>query len=106
MYNYRRYCEAEKMVLNEMVLIKDDDITPRNKWRKVLIDELFKGSDVKVRGAKLRVCTTDGKMNLIKGDLKRLIPLELQLHEVGTRDRPNLRNDAANADLLGRMTDE
>ena len=45
-------------------------------------------------------------MNLIKGDIKRLIPLELQLHEVGTRDRPNLRNDAANADLLGRMTDE
>ena len=78
------------MVLNEMVLIKDDDITPRNKWRKVLIDELFKGSDVEVRGAKLRVCTTDGKMNLIKGDIKRLIPLELQLHEVGTRDRPNL----------------
>lgn len=36
----------------------------------------------------LRACTQNGKMNLIKRDIKRLIPLELYLHEVGTRDRP------------------
>ena len=34
MYNYRRYSDAEKLVLNDMELIKDDDITPRNKWKK------------------------------------------------------------------------
>ena len=66
MYNYRRYSDAEKLVLNDMLLIKDDDITPRNKWKKGLIDELFKASDGKVRGATLRVCTKDGKINLIK----------------------------------------
>ena len=68
-----------------MVLIKDDDITPPNKWKKGVIDELIKGSD-------------DGKMNLIKEDIKRLILLELHLHEVGISDRPNQRNAAANAD--------
>ena len=74
MYNYRRYSDAEKLVLNEMVHIKDDDITPRNKCNKGVIGESVKGSDGKVRGATLRVCTKDGKINLIKRDIKRLIP--------------------------------
>ena len=45
MYNYRRHSDAEKLVLNDMVLTKDDDITPRNKWKKGVIDELIKSSD-------------------------------------------------------------
>ena len=81
MYNFRKYSDAEKLVLNDMVLIKDDDITPRNKWKKGVIDELIKGSDGKV--------TKGGKINLIKRDIKKLIALELPLHEVGTRYRPN-----------------
>ena len=89
MYNYRRDSDTKILVLNDMVLIKDDDITSRNKWRKGIIDKLIKGSDRKVRGATLRVCTKDGKINLIKPDIKRLIPLELHLHEVRTRDRRN-----------------
>ena len=88
MYNYRRYSDVEKLVLNNIVLIKDDDITPRNKWKNV-IDELIKAIDGKVRGATLRVCTKDNKINLIKRDIKRLISLELHLDEVGTHDRPN-----------------
>ena len=106
MYNFRKYSNAEKLVLNDMVRIKDDDITPRSKWEKGVVDELIKGSDGKVRGAKLRVCTKDGKINLIKRGIKRLIPLELLLHEVGTRDRPNRRNAAANADLMRKMSDK
>ena len=70
MYNYRRYSDAKKLALNDMILIKDDDITLRNKWKKGVIDELIKGSDGKVRGATLRVCTKDGKINLIKRDIK------------------------------------
>ena len=44
-------------------------------WRKGAIDELIKDSHGKVRGATLRVCTRDGKMKLVKRDIKRLIPL-------------------------------
>ena len=61
MYNYRRYSDAERLVLNKKVLIKDDDITFRNKWKKSVIDELIKGSDGKVRGATMHVCTKVGK---------------------------------------------
>ena len=57
---------TEKLVLNDMVLIKDDDITPCNKWKKGVIDELIKGSDGKARGATLCLCTRDGKINSIK----------------------------------------
>ena len=67
---------------------------------------MIKGSDGKVRGATLRVCTKDGKINLVKRDIKRLIPLELHLQEVETRDRPNRQNAAANADLMRRMNNE
>ena len=88
MYNYRRYSDVEKLILNNIVLIKDDDITPRNKWKNVT-DELIKAIDGKVRGGTLRVCTKDNKINLIKRDIKRLISLELHLHEVGTHDRSN-----------------
>ena len=34
MYNYRRYSDAEKLVLSDIVLIKDDNTTPQNKWKK------------------------------------------------------------------------
>ena len=49
MYSLRKYSDAEKLVLNDIVLTKDDVSTPRNKWKKGVIDELIKGSDGKVR---------------------------------------------------------
>ena len=38
-FNFRKYSDAEKLILNDMVHIKDDDITPRHKWKKDVIDE-------------------------------------------------------------------
>ena len=66
MYNYRSYSDAEKLVVIDMVLIKDDDITPQNQWKKGEIDELIKVGDGKVKGATLHVCTKDSKINFIK----------------------------------------
>ena len=43
-----------------MVLIKDDDITPRNIWKNGVIVELIEGSNWKARDATLRACTKDG----------------------------------------------
>ena len=61
LYNYRGYCDDEKLVLNHMVVTKDDDITPRNKWKKKGgTDELIKVSDRKVRSATLCVFNKDG----------------------------------------------
>ena len=44
-----------------MVVIKDDDITPRNIWKNGVIVELIEGSNWKARDATLRACTKDGK---------------------------------------------
>ena len=38
MYNYKKYSDAEKLLLKDMVLSKDDDTTLRNKWKKGVID--------------------------------------------------------------------
>ena len=66
-----------------MVLIKDHYVTTQNNWNKGVIDKLIKYRDGKVRGVTWRVCTKDGKINLINRDIKRSVPLELHLHEVG-----------------------
>ncbi len=39
--------------LGDVVLIKDDDPTPRTQWRMGKALNLVKGGDDKVRGAKL-----------------------------------------------------
>ena len=36
--------------LNDMVLIKDNELLPRNQWRKGVVHELVVGSDNQVRG--------------------------------------------------------
>ena len=77
-----------------MMLILDDDITPRNKWKKSVIDELIKVSCGKVSGATLRICAKGCKANIIE----RVKFVELNLYEMGTKDRLNQQNDAANAD--------
>ena len=86
-------CESNRCSVSENIemlkkqyLRRDDDVTPRNKWKKGVIGELMNGSVGKVGGATLRVCTKDIKINLIKKDVNRLIPLELHLHEMGTCD--------------------
>ena len=48
MFNYKRCSDAEKFILNGMVLIKDHDIPSRNKWKRGVIDDLIKGCDGKV----------------------------------------------------------
>ena len=103
MHNYKKYSDAERLVINDMVLIKDDDMTPRNRWRKGVIDELIKGKDGKVRGATLRVFTKEGRINLIQRDIKRLIPLELNIKYEA--EEPRRRTAAANADIIRRLSD-
>ena len=54
-----------------MVLIKDNELLPRNEWRKEVVHKLVIGSDNQVRGAVLRVMS-NGRPNYIKRDVKRL----------------------------------
>ena len=46
--------EVNKLILGDVVLIKDDNNFVRNTWRQGVIDELIPGKDGKIRGAILR----------------------------------------------------
>ena len=41
--------------MNDVVLIQDDEITPRNNWRRGKVEELLVSRDSKICGAVLRV---------------------------------------------------
>ena len=90
----------QALKLNNMVLIKDNELLPRNQWRKGVVHELVVGSDNQVRGAVLRVMS-NGKSNYIKRDVKRLIPFELENENDVDDDVVRARRNAAvNADAF------
>ena len=66
-----------------MVIIKDDDNLPRNRWKKGVINEPIVGKDCEVRGAIIRVC---GK-NTLKRPIQRLILLELLREDCEKNER-------------------
>ena len=67
----------EYLKLNDMVLIKEKDLLPRNQWRRGVLHELVFGCDNQTRGVVLRVMS-NGKFNYIKRDVKPLILFELE----------------------------
>ena len=56
-HRYRKNNTKEKLELkiNDVVLIQDDKITPRNNWRRGKVEELIVSRDSKIRDAILRV---------------------------------------------------
>ena len=53
--NKRKYNMNQSLKLNDMVLIIDNELLPRNQWSKGVVHELVVESDNQVRGAVLRV---------------------------------------------------
>ena len=58
-----------------MVLLKEDKI-PRVKWRLGLITDLLKSRDNLVRGCKLRVSDSQGKIKYLKRPISKLCHFE------------------------------
>ena len=71
--NYDQLC---KMLLGDVVLIKDD-VFKRNLWKKGKVEKLIYGNDGKVRGAMLKIVNA-GKASYIQRPVQKLIPLEVQ----------------------------
>ena len=98
--NKRNYNMNQSLKFNDMVLITDNDLLPRNQWPKAVVHELVVGSDNQVRGAILRV-KSNGKFNYIKRDAKRLTLSELEnendVDDGAVRAR---RNAAVNTDAF------
>ena len=60
----------QPLKLNDIVLVKNSELLPRNQWHKGVVHELVVGCDNQVIGAVLRV-VANGKVNYIKRDVKR-----------------------------------
>jgi hypothetical protein len=66
--------------IGDMVLINDDDHTPRMNWKRGVIVELISGKDNMIRGVTLRVLS-NGKFSLLKRPIQRLVPFEIVENE-------------------------
>ena len=74
-YNNGKF-EVNKLVVGDAVLIKDDDNYARNTWKRGVIDDLIKGNDGNIRGAKLRTYV-NGTISMINRPVQKLVPLEI-----------------------------
>ena len=65
-YNRKKYHSFNKLIVDNMVIIKDDDRLPRLRWKKGVMQELITGRDNNVRGAVVRVIDNKGKVITLK----------------------------------------
>ena len=87
MYTARRKRTKEENVLkiNDVVIIKEDNISPRSTWRSARVEKLLIGTDEKVRGAELRTISKKGRMTKITRPLQKIIPLEV-CNDISTKN--------------------
>ena len=96
-YYRRKYKSFNKLIVNDMVIIKDDDKLPRLQWKKGVTQELITGTDNNMRGAVVCVIVNKGKVITLKRDCKHLIPLELAKNITADDSK---RTAAINADII------
>jgi len=76
MYNKTKTSAEQKLTLNDVVLIKDDSPQPRTQWRIGKVEKLVIGADGKIRGARLKVNTSNGT-SLVHRPVQKIIPFEI-----------------------------
>ena len=77
----------------DIVIIKEDRVTPRGKWKRGYVEELLVGRDKITRGARLSVITIGVKKTIMR-PLIKLIPLEVdKTHEIQEKDNPDTEID-------------
>ena len=77
-YHKKNTKEKRELKINDVVLIQDDKITPRNNWRRGKVEELIVSSDSNICGAVL--CLYNQKKDstfLLKRPVQILIPFKI-----------------------------
>ena len=80
--------------MGDVVIIHEEGL-PRSRWRLGRICTLIKGKDGHVRGARVTVCTKQGKISEIERPLQKLYPLELSDSDEKTT-KSIVDNDSSN----------
>lgn len=75
-----------KLLVGDVVVVKEDKISPRSSWRTGRVDSLIVGKDGYVRGAELRTISKEGKRTLITRPLQKIIPLEVSRDDTSCTD--------------------
>ena len=77
LYQISKNGNAESLVVGDIVLIKDEPRLPRLEWRIGKVEELIRGNDEKIRGAKLNVISKTGQKTVVHRPVQKLIPFEI-----------------------------
>ena len=76
-HRYHRGTSCENQVsAGDVVVVHDDQ--PRGFWKIGCIERLLTGRDGTVRGAAVRVSSTNGKCSILERPLQRLYPMEIK----------------------------
>jgi len=62
----------------DIVLLQDENNPKRNTWKMAIVEELIKGADNVIRGAKVRKAACKGKTKILSRPLQKFFPLEIQ----------------------------
>ena len=75
----KRVDENNRLQIGDVVIIKDDKITPRSSWRNGRVEKLIFGKDGHVRGAEIRSISTDGKRTKLVRPSRNNLPREIHV---------------------------
>ena len=77
----RRKLNVRELTVGDVVLIKDDQLTPRTQWRIGKVLQHVKGRDGQVRGAKLKVLSKEGNQSSIYRQISAIIQKDNYLND-------------------------
>ena len=96
--------ETTRIKVDDLVIIKEDKMSPRSNWRTGRIEELVCGNDGRVRGAKLVTTSKTGKRVNISRPVQKLIPLEVLREDAEVKENYTLSKTTKDTDDLRRST--
>ena len=66
----------DRLIVGDVVIIKEDDMLPRGRWKKGIITRLIAGKDGYARGAAIK-CIVNNKSTEYERPIQKVIPFEL-----------------------------
>ena len=90
---------------NDLVIVHNESL-PRGFWKIAKVESTITGQDGKIRGANLRVSSTDGKTITLQRPVSLLYPLEINCQDGSTNMERTEETQPRTNDSLGEPTGE
>ena len=94
-HRYSDKTTAKDVVNVGDVVLVHDDSQPRGFWKLACVNKLVTGRDGLVRGAILRVGSSEGRVSTLQRPLQRLCPLEVSSMTSEVRSDTSLEGEQA-----------